>query len=59
MEFNKQGFDQDFAHQYSYFKEDIDPQFPMQLMDELDITMFADSDNGHDKVTGRSITGLI
>ena len=49
----------DFGNQYHYFTEDIDPRFPEQLLPELDINIFCDSDHGHDKVTGRSITGLI
>ncbi|MGH7955023.1 MAG: reverse transcriptase domain-containing protein [Gloeomargaritales cyanobacterium] len=49
----------DFGHQYDYFVEELDPRFPEPLLNELDINIFADSDHGHDKVTGRSITGLI
>ncbi len=49
----------DFGNQYSYFKEDIDPKFPEGRVPELDIMMFCDSDHAHDKVTGRSITGLL
>ena len=47
-----------FGHQYSYFREDIDPRFPPPLMAELPINIFVDADHAHDKVTGRSITGL-
>eukprot|EP00957_Ditylum_brightwellii_P155307 11823023-Ditylum_brightwellii.AAC.1 len=36
----------------------LDPRFPEPLVGELDITFFCDSDHGHDKVTGRSVTGL-
>lgn len=50
---------QDFGGQYHYFKEDLDPRFPEPLLQELEINMFCDSDHAHDKVTGRSITGLI
>ena len=49
----------DFGTQYSYFNEDLDPQFPPALINELEISIFADSYHGHDKVTGRSITGII
>ena len=28
-------------------------------MDELDLHVFCDADHGHDKVTGRSITGIM
>jgi len=50
---------EDFGYQCSYFKEDIDPRFPVPLSEEMAITMFVDADHGHDKVTGRSITGFI
>ena len=59
LEFATATINDDYGHQYSYFKEDIDPRFPEPLMDELEVNMFADSDHGHDKVTGRSITGCI
>ena len=49
----------DFGLQYSYFEEDIDPEFPDSFTKELPVTIFCDSDHGHDKVTGRSITGII
>lgn len=49
----------DFGHQYSYFKEDLDERFPTPLLAELDINVFVDADHGHDKTTGRSISGLI
>ena len=49
----------DFGNQYCYFKEDLDPRFPTPLVDELEINIFCDADHGHDKVTGRSITGII
>jgi hypothetical protein len=50
---------QDFGGQYHYFKEDIDPRFPKPLINELPINIFCDADHAHDKVTGRSITGII
>ena len=49
----------DFGNQYAYFKEDMDPRFPAPLLDELDLNIFVDADHCHDKVTGRSITGLL
>ncbi len=49
----------DFGHQYTYFREDIDPKFPPPLMKELTVNLFVDADHGHDKITGRSITGLL
>ena len=37
----------------------MDPRFPEPLMEELDIHNFVDADHAHDKVTGRSVTGMI
>ena len=39
--------------------EEIDVNLPQPLIDELRITTFVDSDHAHDKVTRRSITGMI
>ena len=50
---------QDFGNQYKYFKEDIDPRAPEPLLDEMSLLVFVDADHAHDKVSGRSITGLI
>ena len=50
---------EDFGKQYHYFKEQIDPMFPEPLITGLSTTFFSDSDLAHDKVTGRSITGVI
>ena len=49
---------EDFGGQYQYFQEDLDPRFPLPLVKELDINLFVDANHAHDKVTGRSITGL-
>ena len=49
---------EDFGGQYHYFKEELDPIFPKPLIPEMDISVFLDSDHGHDKKTGRSITGI-
>ncbi|MGH7955350.1 MAG: Ty1/Copia family ribonuclease HI [Gloeomargaritales cyanobacterium] len=49
----------DFGHQYDYFTEELDPRFPEPLLQELEINIFADADHGHDKTTGRSITGIL
>ena len=50
---------QDFGNQYYYFAKDIDSCFPEPLINEMDINIFVDADHGHDKITDRSITGLI
>ena len=49
----------EFGHQYDYFHEDIDPCFPIPLINGIDLTIFADSDHCHDKLTGISVSGLI
>jgi hypothetical protein len=49
----------DFGNQYTDFKEDEDDRLPTPKMSELPITIFVDSNHGHDKKTGKSITGLI
>ena len=49
----------DFGHQHCEFEEELDSRFPAPLMDEIGTTMFVDSNLGHDKATGESITGLI
>ena len=39
--------------------EEIDTKLPKPLVPEMDITVLVDSDHAHDKVTRRSITGLL
>jgi hypothetical protein len=39
--------------------EEIDTNVPRPLIDEIAVTAFVDSDHAHDKVSRRSITGLI
>ena len=50
---------EDFKEEYPEAVEEIDYYLPPPLVDELDITVFLDSDHAHDKATRRSITGLI
>jgi len=45
--------------QYPDATEEIDCKVPKLLVGEMDITAFVDSDHAHDKVTRRSITGLL
>jgi hypothetical protein len=49
----------DFSEQYLYANEEIDKRFPRPLGQELDVSVFFDSDHAHDKTTGRSISGVI
>jgi Reverse transcriptase (RNA-dependent DNA polymerase) len=50
---------EDFGGQYQYFQEDLDPKFPKPLVPEMDINIFVDANHAHDKVTGRSVTGIL
>ena len=49
----------DFGNQYHYFKEEMDPRFPPAIGEEMEISIFSDADHGHDRKTGRSITGTL
>jgi hypothetical protein len=49
----------DFVEQYQYAREEIDPRFPKSIGKELDVSIFFDSDHAHDKVTRRSMSGVI
>ena len=48
-----------FKEEYPKAVEDIDDYLTPPLVDELAITVFVDSNHAHNKVTRRSITGLI
>ena len=48
-----------FKNTYPDASEEIDSKVPEPLIDELEITAFVDSDHAHDKMTRRSITGLL
>jgi hypothetical protein len=56
---HEDGLQADFADQYSYASEEIDQMFPTPIGTELAVTIFFDSDHAHDKITGRSISGII
>jgi hypothetical protein len=49
----------DFEDQYAYAYEEIDERFPVPKGKELPVSIFFDSDHGHDRKTGRSISGVI
>ena len=49
----------DFGNQYDDFKEEMDDRLPIEKMKELPITIMCDSNHGHDRRTGKSITGII
>ena len=44
---------------YPESTEEIDAQLPAPLVEEISITTFVDSDHAHDKITRRSVTGMI
>ena len=48
-----------FKDMYPEAAEEVDADVPTPLIDELQITTFVDSDHAHDKVTRRSITGIL
>ena len=50
---------EDFKEEYPEAVEGIDDYLPPPLVDELKVTVFVDSDHAYDKVTRRSITGII
>jgi hypothetical protein len=56
-------FEQDFVVQlgedYPGACEEIDLRLPIPIVPELTISAFVDSDHAHDKITRRSVTGLI
>ena len=52
-------FTEEFKEQYPDAHEEIDAKLPKALVDEMCVTVFVDSDHAHDKVTRRSITGII
>ena len=43
---------EDVGDKYHYFKEELDPRFLKPLIQEMEISVFSDSDHGHDKKTG-------
>jgi hypothetical protein len=49
----------EFEELYPDAAEDIDPDLPDGLVDEMAITVMVDSDHAHDKLTRRSVTGII
>ena len=58
VDYNKVQIKYDFGNKYAYFIEYIDEQFLEPLRDALGIHLFVDLNHGHEKVTGRYITGL-
>ena len=48
-----------YGDQYSYFKENFDPRFLKPILKEFEISIFCDSNHGHDKINCHSITCLL
>ena len=44
---------------YPDSKEEIDVNLPKPLVPEIALTLFVDTDHAHDKVTRRSVTGIL
>lgn len=44
---------------YPDSEEILDPKLPEPLLNELAVTVYVDSDHAHDKLTRRSVTGLL
>jgi hypothetical protein len=49
----------DWSEHYPEAEEELDSKFPEPLGKELTTTIFFDSDHAHDKVTRKSITGVL
>jgi hypothetical protein len=47
------------SDQYVYAHKELDPKFPTPLGEELNASIYFDSDHAHDKKTGRSISGIV
>ena len=52
-------FTQELGALYPDAVKELDTNLPKPLVEEISITVFVNSDHGNDKVTRRSITGLI
>ena len=48
-----------FQNIYPDAKEMDDIKLPESLIDEMELTIFVDSDHAHDKISRRSVTGII
>ena len=44
---------------YPDAREELDSELPKSMVDEMKITVFVDSDHAHDKISRRSITGIV
>jgi hypothetical protein len=52
-------YTEEFKDQYPEAFEEIDCNAPTPLVDEMEITVFVDSDHAHGKITRTSISGII
>ena len=51
--------DGDWTQEYENAQEELDDRFPEPRIPEIDAHIFWDSNQGHDEVTRRSITGIL
>ncbi|GFH49047.1 hypothetical protein CTEN210_05523 [Chaetoceros tenuissimus] len=49
----------DFLEDYAYAREEVDPNMPTPFGAPLQMTILVDADHAHDRLTGRSLTGII
>ena len=55
----KMNYEEVFREEYPDAYEELDSKLPKPRIDEMAITCFVDADHAHDKVTRRSLTGII
>jgi hypothetical protein len=55
----QQGFRASLGKDYPDSSEEVDAGLPKPLIDEIYITAFVDSDHAHNKITRRSVTGMV
>ena len=59
LNFKYEELEPDFGTQYADFVHETDNILPEPKMKELPVIIFVDLDHGHNKVTGRSVTGIV
>lgn len=58
-ELRQSSYHHDFLDDYPDAREDIDPELPDAIGEELETSVFFDADHAHDHSTRRSISGII
>ena len=49
----------DFRYQYVDYKEEVDPEYHIPLIDKIEKLIIVDSDHGYNLVIRKSVTRLI